>query len=714
MTKINAASIAPNRIKLSILCAVFLALLTTTRLLADNGLHMIPVSLEERARKAELVIEGEVVSQKSFWNADRTNIYTSHIIRVYKVFKGTTQEKQLELITQGGSVGLTKHLLSTALELYKGQQGVFFLMNEQEIRTTPFNLNLRTRAYASQQGFVKYNLQEGSATDVFNTYSSVQRLQSTVAEHTGKSYRIIQENETLQQALETNQSAAQNQTQNSLLLPVITSFTPTVATAGTGEILTINGTNFGSTRGSGKVEFRNADDGGKTYIEPRLKDYVSWSNTQIRVRIPSRGLSGGTAGSGDIRVTASDGTSISSTTQLTIEYALLNVTLTEPRVKSFIPMLQNKNGNGGYTVRFAPSMQNRAAAQEGFRRALNSWVCTTNVNWEIGAPTTIEAANDDDVSVIRFASSSSFGQENVLASTLSRWEGLRCGTDTLFWLSEFDMSINSSINWQYGPGPPVNRQYDFETVMLHELGHAHQLGHVILPRAVMHYAVEFQVLIRDLSDADIRGGNKIMEKSIVPNVCQEPPMVPKTDGDCNLAPEILTFEGSFQGGQVVLRWQTQQEQNVDFYTIQRSVNGSDWEDLADVDASGAGSYTFTDTNPLPDISYYRLEVVYTDNSTSFSPRVRVIDPQSLRVLRVYPNPVPPDTYSVNLLYLVQASTTLSVQLYNTSGKLVRDVNFSLSDINVPAELSLGNLAAGVYILKWQEKSNSGQFKIVKL
>ena len=715
MIKLYAAPIALARTKLKLLFTI-LALITTTNLLADNSLHMVPISLEERTRKADIVIEGEVVSQKSFWNASHTNIYTSSIIRVYKAFKGTVQEQQLELITLGGSVGLTKHLSSTALELYKGQQGVFFLMNEKEISTTPYNLSTRTRAYASQQGFVRYNLEQGSATDPFNTYSSVQQLYSNITEKTGSSYRIIQENTPLLKAIEAKRPGSEVQTQKSLLVPIITSFSPTVTTAGTDAVLTINGTNFGSSRGSGKVEFRNSDDGGKTFMEPRPKDYISWTNTQIKVRVPSRGKDGGTAGSGEIRVTAADGSSIISANQIIIEYAILNVALSQPNLRTFEPLLQNKNGKGGYTVRYAPSMQTRSAAQEGFQRALNTWTCATNINWDIGAPTTIEAAVDDDISVIRFAQGSTFGQEGVLASTLSYWEGYRCGTDTVFWLSEFDMAINNNIDWQYGPGGPTGNQFDFETVMLHELGHAHQLGHVILPRAVMHYAVEVRALVRDLSDADIRGGRRVMARSIIPFSCNVPPepMELETQGDCNLAQEVITFDGAFQGEEVILNWLTQQEQNVNFYVVQRSADGITFQDIAEVDAKGAGTYTYTDKSPLQDISFYRLKVVYNDNSSSFSPRVRVINPSSLRKLQVFPNPVPPTTYSINLIYLVNSNSTLSVQLYNSAGKLVRDVSFLLSDVNEPMELSLRDIAAGLYILKWQERSNSGEFKIIRL
>jgi hypothetical protein len=63
--------------------------------------------------------------------------------------------------------------------------------------------------------------------------------------------------------------------------PTITNFTPTSITSGTSSSLTINGTNFGATQGTGFVEFKNANDGGTTWVKPLTTDYVSWSNTQI-------------------------------------------------------------------------------------------------------------------------------------------------------------------------------------------------------------------------------------------------------------------------------------------------------------------------------------------------------------------------------------------------------------------------------------------------
>ncbi len=63
--------------------------------------------------------------------------------------------------------------------------------------------------------------------------------------------------------------------------PEITSIVPSMQR--TNQIITINGNNFGNTRGSSKVLFGATE----------ATDYISWSNTQIEVRVPV-GVSAGT------------------------------------------------------------------------------------------------------------------------------------------------------------------------------------------------------------------------------------------------------------------------------------------------------------------------------------------------------------------------------------------------------------------------------------
>ncbi|WP_276498535.1 T9SS type A sorting domain-containing protein [Pontibacter litorisediminis] len=692
--------------------SLLLLLLLSVHAFASDTQHMIPLSLQERVQGAEMVVEGEVVRQESFWDAQHENIYTSNIIKVYKAFKGEVKAELVEVITEGGTIGLKKHVFSTALKLRPGQQGLFFLSRQQMHQRTPGNQSVSTRAYGSEQGFVQYDLERRTARGVFEKYGSVQELYDAVSGKTGQQFRVISENQKLKA------TSVQNgqQQQQGVTAPIITSFSPRVASAGTGVVLTINGTGFGSSRGNGSVEFRNADDGGQTFVKPLPTEYISWTNTQIKMYIPSVMQDEGTAGSGPIRVTTSDGSSFTSVGGITLEFAYSNIDFDD---KSFRPVLTDQNGSGGYTILFAESMESRLAAKEGFRRAVNTWVCVSEINWTLGGQTTKNSTADDGLSIVRFASQSTVG-ESVLARTISRYEGCasRVTNDTLFWVTEFDMEINSEIDWQYGPGGPGNRQFDFETVMLHELGHAHQLGHVNLDNAVMFYAIEYARLERDLSPLDIRGAQLVMAASTKENSCSQPPMVPNPNGECNLAPEILTLEAAFNAaGAVQVNWISRNEQQVVSYMLQRSQDGVTWEDVGSVAAKGPNtgdlSYTFADPSPLREQSYYRLEVTYRSGEVSYSPRVIVVNPADLRVLRYFPNPVGGENTRLTLRYLVSRGATMQVQLYNAKGQAVRTYEISFSTGTSAYSIDLEGLAAGIYFLKWQEGSRNGTERILK-
>lgn len=612
MDKFYRLTVAASRTKTLLLFALLFFSFRTT--FASDGQHMLPLTLEERITEADMVVEGEVISQQSFWDTQQKNIYTSNIIQVYKSFKGNVVGQQVELITEGGAVGLKKHVLSTSLQLRPGQQGVFFLSRQQLLPQSPGNQHLSTMAYGSQQGFVKYDISNKKAIGVFERYTSVQELYQHITKQTGQSYRQLSVNEALKDKPAVEQQ--QQQTQSTKVAPLITSLLPTTFSAGTGVILTINGSGFGARRGDGAVEFPNADDGGQTYVQPFPSEYVSWSDKQIKVYVPSATGDGGTPGSGAIRVVTNDGSTIASETPIIVEFAYSNVTFDE---KTFRPRLINKDGKGGYTIHFAPSMRNRQPAQEGFRRAMTTWVCVSGVNWRIGETSTIEKSEEDEEIVVRFAPSSVVGA-GVLARTFSYYEGcIIAGRDTVWYVSEFDMEINSSINWQYGPGAPVARQFDFETVMLHELGHAHQLSHVILPSAIMHYAIEFERIIRDLSTADIAGANLIMANSIGDNRC-EPAMQLNSEIKC-----------------------------------------------------------------LDD-----------------------------RRLVIYPNPINDENFvSFLYTYTIGEVAVLDAQLYDMAGRLVRDFDITFRRSSEPVLLDLNDIAAGIYILKWQDRDIGGQVRLLK-
>ncbi|HET6991970.1 MAG TPA: IPT/TIG domain-containing protein, partial [Bacteroidia bacterium] len=273
---------------------------------------MIEVSLSQRASASSLVVEGKVIAQNSFWNTNNTMIYTSNIIEVYKIFKGDPSVTTIEILTEGGTVGLNKITAEPTLGLNVDDIGVFTCIPVTRARFVPVSRNSypRYEAYASAQGFIKYNVAAQSASDVFRTYHNIESEVYNVVGATGyKHYRVVK-------PFDITGSTNRNGNPN-IQAPTISSFTPTTVTAGTNTTITISGSGFGATQGSGTVGFKNADDGGSTYINPLATQIISWSNTSITVEVPSN------AGTGTIQVT--QGSTATSASTLTVSWAHLNV-----------------------------------------------------------------------------------------------------------------------------------------------------------------------------------------------------------------------------------------------------------------------------------------------------------------------------------------------------------------------------------------------------
>ncbi|MBX2970473.1 MAG: T9SS type A sorting domain-containing protein [Cyclobacteriaceae bacterium] len=118
-----------------------------------------------------------------------------------------------------------------------------------------------------------------------------------------------------------------------------------------------------------------------------------------------------------------------------------------------------------------------------------------------------------------------------------------------------------------------------------------------------------------------------------------------TLGNTNLsAPlpiELKSFHAEARKGMVHLFWTTVSETNNDYFTVERSKTGSDWESVLHVDGAGttnkAKNYTAVDDGPHTGLSYYRLKQTDFDGTFTYSKVVPVIIEPSGN-LEVYPNP----------------------------------------------------------------------------
>src|SRR4051812_2165688 len=285
--------------------------------------QLYKIELDEKINNSTLIIEGKVISKKSFWNNEHTMIFTANTVEVYKLFKGDITENTIEIMTQGGSVGKDAVNVTHVLQLTVGRLGIFFCEPNQMNIKSPFSQKVLYDIYSSEQGFLRYDLNKDEAYAPFASYQKISPdLYKLIEQKTGRTPLMI--NHTFNPSIQ-----SQNISQGGAgTLAAISSFTPTTVHGGAlndpaNNVLTITGSGFGNVpSGSCAVLFKDGNNDNPTpdYEVPYTSSYlVSWSDSKIVVRVPDR------AATGPIGVQLSNGSSVESAKELDVFYSILNL-----------------------------------------------------------------------------------------------------------------------------------------------------------------------------------------------------------------------------------------------------------------------------------------------------------------------------------------------------------------------------------------------------
>jgi len=509
---------------LTAICFIFI----TTALYSQCAIEKW--TLEKRFDLSTLVVEGKVIDQYPFRENGKRTIYTASVIEVYKIFKGQLSNPEyIEVITFGGQIGLERHRADPELEVQKDEMGIFLLVNNK-VSIPDFikqNGKAKFQGTASVQSFITYDLTENKAYDVSSNYTGITTtLYETMQMLSGKKYTDVKSSGYDPSRLNYRPLAS----------PVITSYGSSSANAGTGDILTVNGQGFGNIRGNGRIEFVDANFGdGRRVKTPYAADYSVWNDTQIKVRIPTR------AGTGTIKVNTNDSGTFTSFNSFKINFSHLNANYTPTGGKEqyYTTDHINKNEKGGYTFQFNKRFKTNSNMVNSFLRSLESWRCGSFMNWEVGRDTTINTIDPDEVNIVKLTDF----PDSKLAVCYSYFNGCyTTGINMDWYVVEMDIEVDSTIKWYYGVGSIANDQYDFQSVLTHELGHGHQLGHIIESTEIMHWSIKNGVKNSVLSTRDITGGQYVKNKSININVCSVKPLKALTSNTCGYVVPIAGFK----------------------------------------------------------------------------------------------------------------------------------------------------------------------------
>jgi hypothetical protein len=172
--------------------------------------------------------------------------------------------------------------------------------------------------------------------------------------------------------------------------------------------------------------------------------------------------------------------------------------------------------------------------------------------------------------------------------------------------------------------------------------------------------------------------------------------------------ELFSFSGNCDGNATTLKWSTATETNNDFFTIERSIDGINYELLGTLDGAGnslqISNYSFIDVTPFVGTSYYRLKQTDFDGQFEYSEIIAVQCDNEILEVRVYPTPftneltieMPGNNESVNF----EIINSMGVAIYK--GSFIQKTTIQTS-----------GFAAGIYVIKFANAYNFEFKKVIK-
>ena len=177
--------------------------------------------------------------------------------------------------------------------------------------------------------------------------------------------------------------------------------------------------------------------------------------------------------------------------------------------------------------------------------------------------------------------------------------------------------------------------------------------------------------------------------------------------------ELLYFNADLTGENVMTKWATSSEYNSSHYILQRSVNGSQFEEIQRIKAAGFSneliSYSFLDRYPPKGSLYYQLTEIDLDGSMIKSEIVAVKNMDDENKTLIFPNPVQKNV-SIILPYSFEFVTIEVFDLITGRVLIQQQVDFPDNRIT----LNTNSLGQGQFLIRLRSTNYVYEQRIVKI
>jgi hypothetical protein len=179
--------------------------------------------------------------------------------------------------------------------------------------------------------------------------------------------------------------------------------------------------------------------------------------------------------------------------------------------------------------------------------------------------------------------------------------------------------------------------------------------------------------------------------------------------------ELVSFDSKCDNNINYITWVTASETNNDYFELQKSIDGVNWNNIAEIEGAGSSNetnyYSYIDKQNNDKISYYRLKQVDYNGDFQYS---NVISSSCFNLgeaeIIVYPNPC---NDKLNITVENWDSESIKFEITNTVGQMIYSGNIENTEDYNPTQIDTDNLKRGLFFIRFSDETQSLTKKFVK-
>jgi hypothetical protein len=172
--------------------------------------------------------------------------------------------------------------------------------------------------------------------------------------------------------------------------------------------------------------------------------------------------------------------------------------------------------------------------------------------------------------------------------------------------------------------------------------------------------------------------------------------------------KLISFSAMEKDNKGLIQWATASEHNNDYFSVEKSSDGVNFETIGTVKGAGESystlNYSYIDENLAGGVSYYRLKQMDYNGEFAYSNIAAIDNRSAAATFAVYPNPATTQVTVANKL-----ENNAVIEMNDMSGKVVYRTTIGANQYQ---EIPTSGLPRGIYAVKYITNSDVISQKIV--